>query len=401
MNRLTVMLVFAAALGGCGFKAASGGVSVTGAAGSAGHGSGGVGGSGGVSHGTGGIGLSPGTGGFTTIGTGGDVGISGAAGTNCGQTNLNIMTLPPDILIVQDRSLSMTDNTMDKACDGGSVSGDGKCGAASKWSQTITALNAVLKQTETTVNWGLYWLGDEAAQCGVSATPAVQIEPAGYNDISLQFMNNTFAGQPGTPTAAVMKNALTYMQTLTDPNPKYILLATDGEPNCPNGSATLNTNDATGAQQAVATALTAGFPTFVVGIATTTDTGATNALNAMAVAGGEPQLNAATQYYAVTDTASLVTALGAILKLATPCTVPLTGAPPDLSNVAISAQDMSGNRVEIMPDPVNGWTFDATKTHITLNGTSCSDLQNGIFINFQFIYACAGVTICIDSCPGT
>ena len=72
------------------------------------------------------------------------------------------MPLPPDILIVQDRSLSMTDDNNDQPCAGGSASGDGNCGAASKWSQTTTALNTVLSQTDTSVNWGLYWLGDEA-----------------------------------------------------------------------------------------------------------------------------------------------------------------------------------------------------------------------------------------------
>ena len=412
MKRLTVMLVFAAALGGCGFTPGPGGVSSTGAGGNNGSGgdsstgAGGVGlssGTGGVSRGTGGVGLSSGTGGFvSTSGSGGDVGLSGAAGQmSCGQTNIDIMPLPPDILIVQDRSLSMTDNTSDQPCTGGSASGDGNCGAASKWSQTTTALNTVLGQTETTVNWGLFWLGDEATSCGVSATPAVDIEPAGYTDISTEFMNNTFTGQPGTPTAAVMNNALTYMQMLTDPNPKYMLLATDGEPNCPNGAATLNMDDDAGAEAAIAAAFTAGFPTFVVGIATTTDSGATTALNAMAAAGGEPQPSAATQYYAVTDTASLVTALNSILKIAASCTVSLAGAPANLSNVAVSAQDPSGARVAIMSDPANGWSFDATKTNIILNGTACDNLQNGMYTNYQFIYACAGYTICIDNCSGT
>ena len=227
------------------------------------------------------------------------------------------------------------------------------------------------------------------------------IAPAGYNAISGAFAANTFTGQPGTPTAAVMNAAVTYMKTLTDPNPKYLLLATDGEPNCPNGAATLATNDDSGAETAVANAFSAGFPTFVVGIATTSDPGATTALNAMAVAGGEPQANAATQYYAVTDSASLVTALNSILGIVASCKVSLAGAPSNVNNVAVSAEDPSGARVEIMQDPANGWSFDATKANIVLNGTACDELQSGTYKNFQFIYACAGVTICIDNCPGT
>lgn len=400
MRRFGIVLVLAASSGGCGFSPGQPG-QISGSGGSE-TGSGGAGLSG---TGAGGVGLSGGNGGGGSggdfSGSGGDVGLTGSGGTSCGQTNINIMPLPPDILIVQDRSLSMTDDTNDQPCAGGSASGDGNCGAASKWSQTTAALNTALSQTENTVNWGLYWLGDEAAQCGVSPTPAVMIEPAGYNDISGAFAANTFTGQPGTPTAAVMNDAVTYMKTLTDPNPKYLLLATDGEPNCPAGPTTLNTNDDRGAETAVANALTAGFPTFVVGIATTSDPGATAALNAMAVAGGQPQANAATQYYAVTDTASLVTALDAILGMATSCKVSLAGAPSNLSNVAVSAQDPSGARVEITQDPTNGWSFDATKANIILNGTACDDLQDGTYTNFQFIYACSGVVICIDNCPGT
>jgi len=398
MRRLGVILVLlasAAASGGCGFSPGS--ASQISGSGGSGSGTGGVG----LSGGTGGVGLSGGSTGGDSSGSGGDVGITGSGGTSCGQTNVDIMPLPPDILIVQDRSLSMTDDNNDKPCAGGSASGNGNCGAASKWSQTTTALDTVLGQTDASVNWGLYWLGDEAAQCGVSANPAVKIEPAGFNDISGAFAANTFNGQPGTPTAAVMNAAVTYMKTLTDPNPKYLLLATDGEPNCPAGANTLNTNDDTGAEMAVANAFTAGFPTFVVGIATTSDPGATTALNAMAVAGGEPQANAATQYYAVTDSASLVTALDSILGIVASCKVSLAGAPSNLANVAVSAENPSGARVEITQDPTNGWSFDATKANIVLNGTACDELQSGTYKNFQFIYACAGVTICIDNCPGT
>ena len=383
-------------LTGCGFKMA--GSSTT-------SGSGGV--DAGTNVGTGGQAGSKGTGGHGTggtvvvgtggePGTGGDVGIGvDAAMPNCGQTSVSVMPLPPDILIVQDRSLSMTDDSNDQPCAGGTANGDGMCGAASKWSQTIAAINQVVAQTQAKVNWGLMFLGDEPAVCGAATAPVVDITPGdSAQPIQTALNGVAFTGQIGTPTTAVMNNAVKYMQGLADPNPKYLLLATDGEPNCAAGptgtTGNVGASDAVGAENAVAAANTAGFPTFVVGIATTSDAAATNALNTMAVNGGEPQVGAATQYYAVTDTAGLVSVLAQIIGKAASCTIPLTGVSGNLDKVAVSAKDAAGNAIEIMQDPVNGWSYtDATKTAIILNGDACNNLKSVTYTGFQFIYTCA------------
>jgi hypothetical protein len=382
-------------LAGCGFKAGTGQPTTSGAGGidaGTGVGSGGRAGSpgsGGVV-GTGGRIVEIGTGG----GSGGDVGF-GMDAANCGQTNVSVMPLPPDILIVQDRSLSMTDDSNDQPCAGGTAAGDGNCGANSKWAQVTAALNMVVGQTQNTVNWGLIFLGDEATVCGAATTPVVGITPgASAQLIQAAFNGVQFTGMIGTPTTAVMNNAVQYLQGLTDPNPKYLLLATDGEPNCAAGN--VNMTDAVGAESAVAGANTAGFPTFVVGIATATDAAATDALNMAAVNGGEAQTGAATQYYSVTDTAGLETVLAQIVGKTVSCTIPLTGVSGDLDKVAVSAKDASGNTIEIMEDAVNGWSYtDPTKTAIILNGEACSNLKSVTYTGFQFIYTCASGMITI------
>ena len=377
-------------LGGCGFKSA--GSAPTGGAGGVDAGTNaGTGGQAG-SKGTGGHG----TGGTVVVGTGGDPGSGGdvglavdAAPPNCGQTSVSVMPLPPDILIVQDRSLSMTDNSDDQPCAGGTAAGDGMCGALSKWSQVTTAINQVVGQTQNTVNWGLIFLGDEATVCGAATAPVVDITPGASSQlIQAAFSGVLFTGQIGTPTTAVMNNAVQYLQGLSDPNPKYLLLATDGEPNCAAGN--VGSNDAVGAENAVTAAKTAGFPTFVVGIATSSDAAATNALNTMAVNGGEAQTGAATQYYSVTDTAGLETVLAQIVGKTVSCTIPLTGVSGNLDKVAVSAKDASGNTIEIMQDATNGWSYtDATKTAIILNGDACNNLKSVTYTGFQFIYTCA------------
>jgi hypothetical protein len=376
MRRLqwqVVKAILISSVAGCGFSPGMPGESVTGAGGSISTGAGGVTGEGGG----GGIGLSSGAGGDVTMGSG---------GTSCGQTNVNVMPEPPDILIVQDKSLSMNQDPSGANCNGA---------GCSKWSQVSAAIENVVMTTETTVNWGLIFFGTDN-MCGTTMTPVVPITPAtSYNPILNAFTTN----QPSsyTPTASAVNNAVRYMQSLpaADTNPKYLLLATDGLPNCGPGGTTAD--DSTNAVAAVAAAKAAGFPTFVVGIGNTMgDT----TLNNMANAGGEPQMGAATSFYSVTDTAGLEAALNTIVGKIASCTIPLGTVNGTLDNVAVSAQDPSGGRVAIMEDPTNGWSFDPTKTIITLNGTACTDLQNGMYTNFQFIYACSGVIICIDSpCP--
>ncbi|HSY38349.1 MAG TPA: VWA domain-containing protein, partial [Polyangia bacterium] len=293
----------------------------------------------------------------------------------------------------------MTDNSDDMSCPGGTMAGDGNCGATSKWAQVIAALNLVVGQTQNTVNWGLIFLGDEATVCGAATAPVVDITAgASAQPIQDAFNGVSFTGQIGTPTTAVMNNAVTYLKGLTDANPKYLLLATDGEPNCAAGTGTANAGgtDAVGAENAVAAAKTAGFPTFVVGIATSSDAAATNALNTMAVNGGEAQTGAATQYYSVTDTAGLETVLAQIVGKTVSCTIPLTGVGGNLDKVAVSAKDASGNTIEIMEDDTNGWSYtDPTKTAIILNGDACSNLKSVTYTGFQFIYTCATGVIVI------
>jgi hypothetical protein len=320
----------------------------------------------------------------------------------CGQMNVGIMPQPPDILIIEDRSGSMDNDQNDKACN------NGGCGAASKWALVTAAINQVVS-TDTSVNWGLKFFADADNQCGVNQGVSVGVAAGNSAAIATAITGSTKANGgvnngSYTPTRAAINAGAAYMGTLTDTNPKYLLLATDGLPNCPPGcggngnscTTTPNAAESAAVAQAIMTAQTAGYKTFVVGIATASDAAASAALNAMAVSGGEPQTGAATSYYNITDTASLVAALNKIVGIVASCTISLATAPSGFTNVAISAKDASGNTVVIQQDPTNGWEYDATKANIILNGTACTNLQNGTYSNFQFYYACAGQTICID-----
>ena len=169
----------------------------------------------------------------------------------------------------------------------------GSCGAMSKWALLTPALNDVVMQTQGEVNWGLKLFADTDSTCGVAPnTVAVQIATNNAGAIASQIANRTDAnGQvtmgSRTPTRLAENAAVNYLDTVQTQNPKFILLATDGQPNCAaTGSNTAD--DTPGSVAAVTTAQAAGYPTFVVGISA--PAGAANdALNMMAVAGGYPR----------------------------------------------------------------------------------------------------------------
>jgi len=336
------------------------------------------------------LGNGTGSGGSPPSGAGGASGASGcsnpAGSGTCGQTDVPIAPLPPDVLIVQSKALSMADGWDDQPCQGG-------CGASSKWSQTSGAITAIVGATDSNINWGLDFYG--ASTCGTTSTPSVAVGPASAQAVSYAFAGNQPA--TGNPIETAVNDAATYLLTLTDPNPKYLLLVTDGLPDCMPGDTSTTADDSPGAEAAVLKAAMAGIPTFVVGLATSPDPTVAATLDQMALNGGEAQAGGTSSYFAVTDSASLEAALTAIVGTVASCTLPLTDVPAGLTNVAVAVSDASGNRVEIPQDSSDGWTFtDASMRAIILNGPVCASLQSGAYTNVEFVYACDGEVICID-----
>jgi hypothetical protein len=374
LQRQFVKTILISSVLGCGFNPGTPGESLpSGSAASSGTGTGT--GAGGVTGNGTGIGL--------TSGGGGDVG-PGTGGMSCGQSSVPVMPEPPDILIVQDKSLSMNMDSTGANCN---------TAGCSKWSQVSAAMNTVVMATEGTVNWGLIFFGSDN-MCGVNTMPSVPIAANNYTAVSGAYAGN----QPSsyTPTESAVNAAVAYMKTVTDQNPKYLLLATDGLPNCKPGDRTVTDDDSPGATTAVMNAAAAGFNTFVVGIG---DTMGDATLNNFAMAGGEPQTGSAdgNSFYEVNSTADLVTALTKIVGIVASCTIPLTGVPTNLTNVAVSVDDASGNPTKVPEDPSNGWSYtDTTMKAIQLNGSYCDSIKGGTYSNVQFVYSCDGQPICID-----
>jgi hypothetical protein len=325
--------------------------------------------------------------GGSTSGQGGLTGNGG--GMECGSREMPSSKLPPDILIVLDASGSMDEDAMNMSCTGG-------CGTMSKWGLMTPAINTVVSQTETDVNWGLKFFADMGTTCGVAAnTVAVNVAPMNATAVATAITGRTstnggVANGSRTPTRAGENAAVTYLTGLADTNPKFIVLATDGSPNCP-ASGNTNNDDTAGAVAAVTAAKTAGIPTFVVGISAG---GAPEmALNMMAVEGGYPQVGQATQYYPVSSTTEFAAVLRTLVGMATTCTFSVP--PPPTNDGSTSRGDIAvrgttgGAPADIMQDANNGWTYtDANMTSIVLHGTACDQVTAGTTSAITIVFHC-------------
>jgi hypothetical protein len=306
-----------------------------------------------------------------------------ADGDNCGISRNNMDRLPADLLVVQDRSGTMRNS--------------------SKWTQVTTAVNQVVSQTESTIRWGLKlyampYASDAAVRCFVPDEVTVAVNFSNATNISAALTANppsADASGSATPTRWAIEKALTYLQSVNDGYPKYMLLATDGLPNCMNGIMSTNDYNAAddaGAIGAITAANAAGVPVFVVGIDIG---GGGNTLNSMAVAGGRPR-NDTVQYYPATATTGLVDALQQIVGSIPTCTFTLLSKPPVPDNIAVDAQLAAGGSVRIPKDTTRavGWDYtDATSTSIQIYGTYCDDIMSGSIKVVEAIFGCAGQII--------
>jgi hypothetical protein len=366
MRSLTRLLVLAA-LTGCTFNPGAGS-GVAGNPGSAGSGSTGLGGTGLFGGGgRGGSSSGSGQGGFTPT-----------EDANCGIKMNSIQAVPPDLLIVLDKSQSMSQNPDGSACGRGCTT--------SKWTQMTAAINQVVSMTDTTIRWGLKYFADNGT-CGVGMNVAVPVGDMTSAMIAASIGRTNPSSS--TPTRLAVSSGAAYLMGLTDPNPRYMLLATDGLPNCIPGDTNAMDPDAMGAVQAVMDAANAGIPTFVVGIGTVT--GAETTLMQMATAGGKAPA-AAPGYYQVNSTADLVGVLNTIQGMVASCVFPLNPPPPEPSNIAVHAD---GATIPKDTTHANGWdyvgTCSATQTtpcSIQLYGSYCDKVLAKAYQNVQALYGC-------------
>ncbi len=299
--------------------------------------------------------------------------------SSCGAQNTPIAVEnlgdPPDLLIVLDRSGSMTSPIFTIPPN-----------FTPKWNIMRDALNGLAADLQDNIRFGLaeFPTNDD---CAVNNPGAVRV-PIDLNqapEIMSYFASRSANGN--TPAQLGLQAALAHYQGITaNPAGRYVLFATDGEPNC-------TTDEAAAATQTVAavTALaSAGIKTYVLGFGG----GFTNdaVLNNSAIAGQVPRAGGPPHYYAANSAAQLNAVLDQIAGgiIVPSCSYALASVPPDPDDVTVT---LDGVVVPRSTQHTNGWDYHPDSMTITFFGTYCAQITSGAVANVSFVYGCPGPVI--------
>lgn len=292
-------------------------------------------------------------------------------GSICEVVHLTAQAQYPEMMIVQDIS--------------GSMDGD-------RWDNTLPALEQMGTNLQDRLRIGLYIFprlnASASNDCNLQSFPAgqyVNVPTALHNADAIATVLDSISPLGGTPTAealGVVRDFLIHQSSAPAGTPKYVLLITDGSPNCtpPNGDG--DNPDDKDSQQATLEQITSlandGVKTYVVGYAIATNL--QTVMNGWAVAG-----QGRSTYINVTNQSTLETALTSIANAVVSCDYNLNAAPPNASYVRVT---LDGTQIAL--GSANGWSLVGSQT-IRLLGTSCALLRDGSSHTLNAQVECAPV----------
>jgi hypothetical protein len=312
----------------------------------------------------------------------------------CAASPFSVTGVPIDMLIVLDRSNSMCSEDNNPTL----------------WKTMGDALTEVTAGLEGRINFGLMLFPTLSCvgttnQCAGPVSPYVDIGAANATSAIAAAVNPQTGVKccGGTPTAPALTAAGNYLANLSDGLDKFVLLATDGAPNCNSaldgatctctstvyacdGGANYNLNclDDANAVAAAQTVHTAGTPVYVVGVGDSLDWQAV--MNAIAAAGGTGT------YYPAQNATALAAALDAIVGEAMSCDFDIDwdSLPPEAS-ADQSLVNFYGDGALIPYDEDcssgEGWMWLDEDT-VLFCDQACQDLKGGTWDEVTATFGC-------------
>lgn len=286
----------------------------------------------------------------------------------CNAQEIVAKAVPPNLLIVLDRSCSMTQAV----------------GNSTKWTIAVDALNKMTADFNGKIRFGMTLFPDIAG--GDCAQGAIPVPVADANEMAIQDLltQSLVKADKYFPDGPCVTNIDTAMlQASGEPafndvdRDSYALLVSDGKQSSSCGG---NAGD-TKTEMYIADLLAKGVPTFVIGFAVGVDS---VQMDAFAAAGGVPA-SGATKFYDAADQASLDAALKTIAAKTLSCSYSLETTPPNPDEIYVFLNDM---KVAKDPTHTSGWDYDAALNQVVFYGQSCDDLKNGVVDDIDIVLGC-------------
>jgi hypothetical protein len=293
-------------------------------------------------------------------------------GGDCGQTTLEIEKVPPNIMVLLDRS--------------GSMNGD--AGGDTRWNVAKAAISKITSLLNANIRFGL----STYSSCepgGCSAGSVVVPIAAGNAPAVVAFLDGTVdqrssdgkgltsdgkleylcdSGDPETSTGKSLA-ALTAEPSLKDPaRTNAVILLTDGKE---NDECKADCDGACGAERLLSQS--PPVKTYVVGLGVSA-----SALDAIAKAGGT------TESIATNDLDQLSGAFATITSDVDSCEYALGTAPPDTRGLYVFF-----DKIAVPGSATDGWSYVDAQKKLEFTGDACAKLRAGTVKDVEVVYACA------------
>jgi hypothetical protein len=275
----------------------------------------------------------------------------GGSGLSCEETvslKVEVVAFPPDLLFVLDRSSSMSQPITPGGFD-------------PKWEVTIDALSNVVESYEGRIYPGLMLFPRYADTCGSGDVEITPSDDSGKN--FAQYLEDASLGGAGSPLHTSLDNAISsFNNRAANPNGRYVLIASDGLPNC----TTIPQDAIDNSLDAVRELKSDGINTYVLGYAG--DTAAASVLDDLAEAGGTGS------HYPADSAGDLINVLEEITSSVTQvsCEYTLDDGPDSAADLEVK---IGYAEVPYSPDHTNGYDYDPVTHTLTFWGQACDDLN--------------------------
>lgn len=282
----------------------------------------------------------------------------GSDDASCGGMEFALQRIPPNVMLVLDRSGSMKQSI-------------GNNSNTSKWDDLKNAVAALVQGYDSQMRLGASLFS--ANQACAPGNIDVALAPAAGQKV----LDKLAAQGPDgdTPTATTLDTVIN-QGMLNDPTRgNFVVLATDGLPTC----------DDVDVKSRIAKlyAATPSVKTYVIGIGAATNTNPA-LLNAWADAGHTARAGA-THYYQTNSPQDLKAAFDAIVGGIVSCDFQMMQAAPDPSLITVTE-----NGTAVSPSPTNGYSFDPATNTVSLHGAACDLLRASPNTKVQVVYGCPG-----------